>query len=104
MNVVGRSKEQIAKATRDFKREELIDLIYSLATCEPMFKVSEIAMRRRMSRDSVLRLIKRGKLRAHKPFENALRVPLSAIRDWDRQTAVFFNSDDQKIPENDVSK
>lgn len=90
MNLVGKSREQIAQATRHKKREELIDLIYSLATFEPMFKVQEIAARRGMSRDKVIRLIKSGRIRAHKPLENALRVPLSAIRDWDQQTALFF--------------
>ena len=91
MNLVGKSREQIAQATRHKQREELIDLIYSLATFEPMFKIQEIAVRRGLSRDSVERLIKRGKLRAHKPLDNIVRVPLSAIRDWDETTALFFS-------------
>ena len=92
MNLVGKSREQIAQATRNKKREELIDLIYSLATFEPMFKIRDVAARRGLSADTVERLIKRGKLRAHKPLDNALRVPLSAIRDWDQQTALFFEN------------
>jgi hypothetical protein len=90
MNLVGKSREQIAQATRHKKREELIDLLYSLATFEPMFRPREIAERRGMSKGIVLKLIKSGILRAHKPSENVLRVPLSAIRDWDQQTALFF--------------
>jgi excisionase family DNA binding protein len=90
MNLVGKSREQIAQATRQKKREELIDLIYSLATCEPMLTVNEVAARRGLSRDSIERLIKRGKIRAHKPLDKAVRVPLSSIRDWDQQTALFF--------------
>jgi excisionase family DNA binding protein len=92
MNLIGKSREQIEQATKDLKRHELIDLLYSLATCEPMFKPQEIAARRGMSKQSILKLIKRGVLRAHKPLENAYRVPLSAIREWDAQTAVFFDS------------
>lgn len=94
MNLVGKSREQIEQATRNKHRPELIDIIYSLATCEPMFKPQEIATRRRLSKDSIFRLIKRGVLRAHKPLENVVRVPLSAIRDWDKQTALFFSHDE----------
>jgi hypothetical protein len=90
MNLVGKSKEQIEQATRHKRREELVEIIYRLATFEPMFKPQEIAENRRMSKRVVIGLIKRGVLRAHKPLTNALRVPLSAIRDWDRQTALFF--------------
>jgi hypothetical protein len=91
--LIGKTKEQIEHATRHKRREELIEIIYRLATFEPMFKPQEIADHRRMSKRVVVRLIKDGVLRAHKPLENALRIPLSAIREWDQQTALFFVSE-----------
>jgi len=91
MNLVGKSKEQIEHAIRHKKRQEIVEIIYSLATCEPFFKPQEIADRRRMAKGTVLELIKNGILRAHKPFDNVVLVPLSAIREWDRDTALFFS-------------
>ena len=88
MNLIGKSRENIEHATRNKTRSELLDIIYSLATSEPMYKPQEIAARRGMSKRTVLHLIKRGVIRAHKPFENGIRVPLSAIREWDAQTAL----------------
>jgi len=99
MSLVGKTREQIEHATRHKKREELLEIIYSLATFEPHFKPQEIAERRRMSKGKVLRLIKAGVLRAHKPMENALRVPLSAIQDWDEKTALFFSRKNETKPE-----
>jgi hypothetical protein len=104
MNLVGKSKEQIEQATRNKKRHELIEIIYSLATFEPMFKPQEIATRRRMSKGKVLGLIKTGVLRAHKPLDNALRVPLSAIRDWDSQTALFFSREPNQERDDHVTR
>ena len=54
-----------------------------------MYTPQEIAIRRAMSKRTVLQLVKRDVIRAHKPFENGIRVPLSAIREWDAQTALF---------------
>jgi hypothetical protein len=86
--LVGKSREQIEQALRNKKRGDLLDVIYSLATMEPMFSPKEIAVRRQMTKRRVVQLIKDGTLRAHKPLENALRVPLSAIREWDANTQI----------------
>ena len=95
MSLVGKSKEQIEQATRHKRREELIEIIYSLASVEPMFKPRELAARRGMSPRVIMKLIKQGRIRAHKPLANVLRVPLSAIREWDKNTALFFSPDTQ---------
>ena len=50
-----------------------------------------------MSKHTVLQFVKRGVVRAHKPFENGIRVPLSAIREWDAQTALFNPKSDLTI-------
>jgi excisionase family DNA binding protein len=98
MDLIGKSREQIEAAIRDKPREALIDMIYSLATCEPMFKPQEVATRRGMSKRAVMRLIKKGELRAHQTLRNAVRIPLSSIREYDRRTALFFVSNDKKNP------
>ena len=86
IRLVGKTLQEIEEATRNKPRAELIEIIYTLATFEPMFKPEEIAVHRRMSKHKVLDLIRQRVLRAHKPLRNGLRVPLSAIRDWDRNT------------------
>jgi excisionase family DNA binding protein len=98
MNLTGKSRDQIEKLTRNKTRAELLDLLYEHTTFEPMFKPQEIAERRRMSKRTVVELIHRGILRAHKPFNNGLRVPLWAIRKWDSETAVYF-SDTKELDE-----
>lgn len=89
--LIGKSREQIEAALRSKKRGDLLDVIYSLATCEPMLSPKELAVRREMSKQKILQLIKTGVIRAHKPLGNSVRVPLSAIREWDAQTALFFS-------------
>lgn len=100
--LIGKSREEIDAALRTKRRAELIDVIYSLATCEPMLSPRELAARREMSKHKILELIKRGVIRAHKPLENAVRVPLSAIREWDANTALFFSPNEQSA--NGVTK
>ena len=89
VKVLGKSREDIESATRNYTRDELLDLIYSLATCEPHLKVSDVAARRGLSKQKVLQLIRAGSLRAHKPLANGIRVPLSAVRAWDANTVLF---------------
>jgi hypothetical protein len=90
MNLVGKSREEIESEVKNKSRGELIDKIYELASFEPMFKPQTIAERRQMTKRSVLQAIRTGRLRAHKPLDNGLRVPLSAIKEWDANTALFF--------------
>jgi hypothetical protein len=89
MNLAGKTREEIAEATRNKTRSELVDLLYEHATFEPMFTPQEIATRRRISRKMVLQKIRAGEIRrAHMPLDNRIRVPLSAIREWDGETAL----------------
>ena len=91
VNLVGKSRGEIEHATRDKSRPELVNLLYELASVEPMFTPQQIAELRHLSKDTVLDLIRRGRIRAHKPLENGLRIPLSAVQDWDAATALFFD-------------
>lgn len=92
MNLVGKSRDEIAEATRNKSRQELIELLHEHTAFEPMFRLDEIAARRRMSVRTLKALVKAGRLRAHKPLENQVRIPLSSIREWDAETALFFES------------
>ena len=96
MNLLGKSREQIEKATREFDRDQIVDLIYSLTTLEPHYSPAQIAARRSLSVRTILRKIKRGELRAHEPAEKQLRIPLSSVQEWDRHTALFFVSNGER--------
>jgi len=91
VNLVGKTREQIAAAVRDKTHSELVDLLYEHVTLEPHFKAQEIADRRRMSKSTILDLVKRGVLRAHKTCDTQLRIPLSAVREWDAETALTLS-------------
>lgn len=96
INLVGKSLEQIREATKDWSRHELQTAIYKLASCEPWFSPQELAALRGVSKFKIVELIRAGVLRAHKPLDNAYRIPLSGIHEWDRQTALFFLPNDKK--------
>ena len=88
MNLIGMTRDEIAHAVRDKSRAELIDLLHDHVSFDPWFKPQEIADRRRMSKWKVMDLVRRGILKAHKPLDNAVRIPLSSIRAWDKETAL----------------
>lgn len=88
IDLTGKSREQIERALAHKRRNELLDLIFSLITFEPHFSVATFAQRRQLTRATVLRLIRERILHAHLPTGNGYRIPLSAIRDFDRRTAV----------------
>jgi excisionase family DNA binding protein len=88
MTLAGMSKDQIEKAMIGKERGELVNIIYMLASFEPMFSPQEVAKRRQLSKRVILKLVKEGRLRAHKPLATTIRIPASAIREWDENTKV----------------
>ena len=89
MNLIGKSRPEIERALRNKDRPELLDLIFELATVEPHFSVSQLARARKLSRDTILDKIRRREIpRVHRPVKNALRIPISAIAEWDANTQV----------------
>ena len=89
MNLIGRSRAEIERALRNKDRPELLDLIFELSTMEPHFSVSQVARARKLSRDTILDKIRRHEIpRVHRPVKNALRIPISAIHEWDQNTQV----------------
>jgi len=89
MNLIGKSKEAIDDATRNKSRSDLIEIIYSLATLEPMYSAGTVARRRGLSKDKILQLCHDGIIpKVHKPLQNSFRIPLSSIHAWDAQTVV----------------
>jgi predicted DNA-binding transcriptional regulator AlpA len=89
MNLIGKSRPEIERALRNKDRPELLDVIYTLSTMEPHFSVSQVARARKLSRDTILEKIRKREIpRVHRPVKNALRIPISAIQEWDQNTQV----------------
>jgi hypothetical protein len=85
MNLTGKSREQLEAALAHKSRAELLDLIYSLVTVEPLLKPSEIAARSRLNKRAVLRDIRDGKFGDYYcRASNSLAVPLSGVNKWRR--------------------
>jgi hypothetical protein len=85
MNLRGKTREQLEAALAHKPRAELLDLIYSLLTVEPLLKPSEIAARSCLNKRAVLRDIRDGKFGDYYcRAENSLAVPLSGVNKWRR--------------------
>lgn len=93
-NLIGKSREQIAQLTRHKRHEEMVDLLYLYTTLEPHYSPRDIAVARGVQLRRVVAMCRAGTLRAHKPSEKCWRVPLSAVLEWDRQTAVTLIESD----------
>jgi hypothetical protein len=89
MKLQGKTREQLETALAHKSRSELIDLIYSLVTLEPLLKPSQIAARSCLNKRSVLRAIRAGELG---PYfcraENSIAVPVSGVNQWRNQFRV----------------
>ncbi len=85
--VIGKSREEIGRILQRKERGELLDIIAYLANLEPMFSPERIAAARELAPSTVLKLMKTGKIAAHL-VSHRYRAPLSAIREWDAQTAL----------------
>jgi excisionase family DNA binding protein len=89
MNLIGKSRPEIERALRNKDRPELLDLIFELATMEPHFSVSQVARARKVSRDTILDKIRKREIpRAHRLGDHGLRIPLSAVAQWDANTQI----------------
>lgn len=99
ITVIGKSREAIAQALRKKRTDELLDLIYELATLEPFFSPRTIAAARGISQRRIVEMCKAGQMPGtHKPSPNAWRVSLSGIREWDRNTAVKLSTNGNGSP------
>jgi excisionase family DNA binding protein len=88
--LVGKSRTQIAEATKHWTREELLDLIFRMASAPPHLTSQELAALRRISKYKVIDLIYQGKLRAHRPLANGeFRIEVESIHEWDERTRFF---------------
>ena len=89
MNLLGKTRTEIERALRNKDRPELLDLIFELVTMEPHFSVSQVARARKISRTTVLDKIRKREIpRAHRLGEHGLRIPLSAVAEWDANTQI----------------
>lgn len=92
MTLHGKTREQIEKALTGKSRSELLDVIFSLSTVEPLLKPSEIAARSCLNKRAVLRDIREGKFGDYFcRAENSIAVPLSGVNAWRRRFLVPQN-------------
>jgi hypothetical protein len=83
MDLRGRTREQIEGALRHKSRSELLDLIHSLVSVEPLLKPSEIAARSCLNKRAVLRDIRDGKFGDYFcRAENSIAIPVSGVNKW----------------------
>jgi excisionase family DNA binding protein len=88
-DLTGKTRPQIESVLRNKDRPELLDLIFELVTVEPYLSVSQLARLRKVSRDTILDKIRKGEIpRAHRLGEHGLRIPLSAVAQWDKNTQI----------------
>jgi hypothetical protein len=92
LNLIGLSRDRIAAALARKRHDELIDIIAELATLEPHFSPRTVARARGLSQRRIVAMCRSQTLRAHKPLPNGWRIPLSAIHEWDAQTAVAIET------------
>jgi hypothetical protein len=83
MNLQGKTREEIERKLANKSRCDLIDLIHSLVTVEPLLKPSEIAARTRINKRAVLEDIRSGKFGPYfSRAENSIAVPISSVNKW----------------------
>ena len=97
MHLRDKSRDQIEAALTHKSRAELIDLIYSLVTVEPLLKPAEIAARSCVNKRAVLRDIREGKFGDYFcRAENSIAVPASGVNQWRRRFLVPTNGQQSK--------
>lgn len=86
----GKTREEIEAALEGSSRSELIDVIFSVATVEQLFKPNENAARSCLNKRAVLRDIRDGKFGDYFcRAENSIIVPASGVNAWLRRFTVI---------------
>ena len=89
MNLVGKTREQIRAALASKTREELLDMICSLATVEQLYKPAQIASLSCVNKRAVLRDLRDGKFGEYYcRAENSVAIPSSGVNAWRRRFLV----------------
>src|SRR5205823_14448589 len=89
MKLTGKSREEIKRKLAAKSRAELLEVIYSLATVEQLFKPAEIAARSCINKRAVLKDIRDGKFgHYYCRAENSIAVPASGVNQWRRSFEV----------------
>jgi hypothetical protein len=84
MNLSGKSREEIAHALASKTRNELLDIIFSLAVVEQHFRPSEIARRSAMTKRTILVDIHKGRFGGeyYKRAGNQITVSAAGVNAW----------------------
>jgi hypothetical protein len=87
--LLGKTREEIERAVASKSRADLIDVIYSMASIEPLLKPADIAARSCLNKRAVLRDIRAGKFGDYYcRAENSIAVPASGVNAWRRRFLV----------------
>ena len=98
MNFSGKSREQIAQELVGRPREELIDIIFSLAVVEQHFTPSEIARRSGLTKRTVLSDIHKGRFDGeyYKRAGNQITVSASGVNVWRKSFRVVVKPSENR--------
>jgi hypothetical protein len=90
MNLSGKSREELARALASKTRDELIDIIFSLAVVEQHFTPAEIASRSGMTKRTILVDVHAGRFGGeyYKRAGNQITVSASGVNAWRRSFRV----------------
>jgi hypothetical protein len=94
MNFSPKSREEIARAVASKTRDELIDIIFSLAVVEQHFTATEIASRSGMTKRTVLADIHAGRFGGeyYKRSNNQITVSATGVNAWRKSFRVVVES------------
>src|SRR6476620_10244651 len=96
MYLLGKTREQLGVALRHKSRSDLIDLIHSLVSVEPLLRPGEIAARSCLNKRAVLRDIRDGKFGDYFcRAENSIAVPASGVNQWRNNFRVPANGNQE---------
>jgi excisionase family DNA binding protein len=88
MSLIGLTKEQLERELKSKSHADLVGLIYHLVSFPPMVSPSELARRRDLDVRTVFKLIKDGRLGAHKLGKSVVRIPVESVNELDERTRV----------------
>ena len=98
--LAGKSRQQIADATKHWTRDELRDALCKAVSVGLMISPRDLAASRGYSKRKILQLIHDGTLPAYRHLDNGeLRIRLDDVDAWDAKKRVFFSPNDQEKPE-----
>lgn len=98
MNFSGKSRKEIKAALASKTRDQLVDIIFSLAVVEQHFTPSEIARRSGMTKRTVLSDIHKGRFNGeyYKRAGNQITVSAGGVNAWRKSFRVVVKPSENR--------